>query len=112
MIYDLLAPFYDAVNAEIDYSRWADFIDDVVTRECKERPSLALDLGCGTGKMTLELASRGYDMTGIDYSPEMLDIAREREQRSAVRTCSGCARICVSSSCTALSISQSARSTV
>ena len=80
MIYDLLAPFYDAVNAEIDYSRWADFIDDVVTRECKEKPSLALDLGCGTGKMTLELASRGYDMTGIDYSPEMLDIARERAE--------------------------------
>ena len=80
MIYDLLAPFYDSVNAQIDYSRWADFIDRVVSRECKERPTLALDLGCGTGKMTLELASRGYDMTGIDYSPEMLDIARARAE--------------------------------
>ena len=76
MIYDLLAPFYDAINAEIDYEKWADFIEKILNKECKCRPELVLDLGCGTGKMTLELARRGYDMTGIDYSPEMLDIAR------------------------------------
>ena len=76
MIYDLLAPFYDAINAEIDYKKWADFIEKILNKECKSRPELVLDLGCGTGKMTLELARRGYDMTGIDYSPEMLDIAR------------------------------------
>lgn len=76
MIYDLLAPFYDAINAEIDYVKWADFIEKILKKECKARPDLVLDLGCGTGKMTLELARRGYDMTGIDYSPEMLDIAR------------------------------------
>lgn len=76
MIYDLLAPFYDAINAEIDYEKWADFIEEILNKECKIRPELVLDLGCGTGKMTLELARRGYDMTGIDYSPEMLDIAR------------------------------------
>ena len=76
MIYDLLAPFYDAINAEIDYEKWADFIEKILNKECKSRPELVLDLGCGTGKMTLELARRGYDMTGIDYSPEMLDIAR------------------------------------
>ena len=76
MIYDLLAPFYDAINAEIDYEKWADFVEEILNKECKIRPELVLDLGCGTGKMTLELARRGYDMTGIDYSPEMLDIAR------------------------------------
>ncbi|MBR5144820.1 MAG: class I SAM-dependent methyltransferase [Clostridia bacterium] len=76
MIYDLLAPFYDAINAEIDYEKWADFIEKIFEKECKNPPELVLDLGCGTGKMTLELASRGYDMTGIDYSPEMLDVAR------------------------------------
>ena len=77
MIYDLLAPFYDAINAEIDYKKWADFIEKIFERECKSKPDLVLDLGCGTGKMTLEMAKRGYDMIGVDYSPEMLDIARE-----------------------------------
>ncbi len=76
MIYDLLAPFYDSINADIDYKKWADFIEKIFDREMKEKPELVLDLGCGTGRMTLELALRGYDMTGIDYSPEMLDIAR------------------------------------
>ena len=80
MMYDLIAPIYDAVNSEIDYSAWADFIDAVCKRECKERPSLVLDLGCGTGSMTLELARRGYDMTGVDISPQMLDVARERAE--------------------------------
>lgn len=81
MIYDLLAPFYDAYNSELDYSRWADFIEEIAKRECCTRPELVLDLACGTGKMTLELASRGYDMTGIDYSSEMLDIARDEAER-------------------------------
>lgn len=78
MIYDLLAPVYDTINGEIDYSSWADFIEQIIKREYKNgRPELVLDLGCGTGRMTLELARRGYDMTGVDYSLEMLNIARE-----------------------------------
>ena len=81
MIYDLLAPFYDSINSDIDYSLWADFIEKIIERECSVRPELLLDLGCGTGKMTLELARRGYDMTGVDISPEMLNVARERAER-------------------------------
>ena len=53
MIYDLLAPFYDAINAEIDYKKWADFIEEILKKECNSRPELLLDLGCGTGRMTL-----------------------------------------------------------
>lgn len=82
MIYDLLAPFYDAINAEVDYGSWADFIEKIIEREYKNgRPELVLDLGSGTGKMTLELARRGYDMTGVDYSPEMLGIARDEAEK-------------------------------
>ena len=81
MIYDLLAPFYDAINADIDYKKWADFIENIFKKECSARPELVLDLGCGTGRMTLELARRSYDMTGIDFSPEMLDIARSAAEK-------------------------------
>ena len=66
MIYDILAPVYDNINRDIDYSAWADFIERIIEREYKGRPELILDLACGTGSMTLELASRGYDMTGVD----------------------------------------------
>ena len=79
MIYDLLAPIYDSINSDIDYAKWADFIEKIISRDYKcGRPELVLDLGCGTGSMTLERARRGYDMTGVDYSCEMLDIARNR----------------------------------
>ena len=79
MIYSLLAPIYDEINKDIDYSKWADFIEKIIKKEMRGvNAELVLDLGCGTGSMTLELASRGYDMTGVDSSPEMLDIARAR----------------------------------
>ena len=81
MIYDLIAPLYDRVNGDVDYVKWADFIEKIIKREHKgSYPELVLDLGCGTGRMTLELSKRGYDMTGVDYSVEMLDIARSRAE--------------------------------
>ena len=82
MIYGNLAPFYDKFNKDIDYSAWADFIERLIAQNYTEgKPELVLDLACGTGSMTLELASRGYDMTGVDYSPEMLDEARSRAEK-------------------------------
>lgn len=76
--YGALAHVYDKLNGEVDYTAWADFFEAVFDRFSKERPKLVLDLGCGTGAMTVELAGRGYDMTGIDLSPEMLSEAYRR----------------------------------
>ena len=84
MIYDLIAPIYDRVNGELDYSKWADFLVECSKKHSDVKPELVLDLGCGTGRMTLELARRGYDMTGVDYSPEMLDIARTRAAEQGI----------------------------
>ena len=39
MIYDLIAPVYDEINKDIDYSKWADFIEDTIKREYKEKHS-------------------------------------------------------------------------
>ena len=41
-------------------------------------PRLILDLACGTGRLTTLLAERGYDMIGIDISPDTLEIASRR----------------------------------
>jgi SAM-dependent methyltransferase len=85
MIYDLLAPIYDKVNGDVDYVAWADFIEKIVEKSSTVgKPELVLDLGCGTGRMTVELGRRGYDMTGVDYSPEMLDIAREAAEAAGL----------------------------
>ena len=43
-------------------------------------PDLVCDLACGTGNITIPLAKRGYDMTGVDISEDMLNIAREKAE--------------------------------
>ena len=84
MIYDIIAPAYDKINGEVDYVAWADFFEAVIEKHATAKPELVLDIGSGTGSMTLELAKRGYDMTGVDSSCEMLDIARERADRAGL----------------------------
>lgn len=74
------ARLYDSLIAEdINYGAMADYI-----RQCWARmgskPSLVLDLACGTGTLADILARRGYDMIGVDLSYEMLNIAREKNE--------------------------------
>lgn len=76
--YDAIASVYDSINADIDYSTWADFIEECFKRFLNQKPSLLLDLACGTGRMTFELHKRGYDMIGADSSEEMLYRAYDR----------------------------------
>src|SRR4051794_17975661 len=37
-----------------------------------------LDIACGTGRFTAVLLNRGYQVTGVDVSPEMLAVARRQ----------------------------------
>jgi SAM-dependent methyltransferase len=67
----------------VEYSRWADYIEEIFRRYAV-KPELVLDLACGTGSLTLELDKRGYDMIGIDISPEMLNRAVEKADLSEV----------------------------
>ncbi len=76
--YSAIAHVYDRLNADIDYGAWADFVEACFARHLPARPSLVLDLACGTGSMTHVLAARGYDMIGVDRSPEMLSTAYAR----------------------------------
>ena len=48
-------------------------------------PRRILDLPCGQGRHAIELARRGYEVTGVDLSPYMLGVARERADASGVR---------------------------
>lgn len=75
--YEFLAGSYDDLTDDVGYPRWADYIERHFTR-LKRPVRSVLDLACGTGSLTRELADRGYEMTGVDKSPEMLALAEEK----------------------------------
>ena len=72
--FGILAKYYDVLNYNADYNKVADYVEDVFAAYNK-KPTLVLDLACGTGTLTVELAKRGYEMTGLDLSAEMLSMA-------------------------------------
>ncbi|MGP8007251.1 MAG: class I SAM-dependent methyltransferase, partial [Acidimicrobiales bacterium] len=41
-------------------------------------PATVLDAGCGTGRVAIELAGRGFDVVGVDLDPSMLEVARAK----------------------------------
>lgn len=47
-------------------------------------PHRILDVGCGPGRHAIELARRGFQVTGLDISPRMITLARERAAQENV----------------------------
>lgn len=73
--YDALAGCYDEMTQDVDYPAWADYLEGLFA----VRPvHTVLDLACGTGTMACLLAERGYELIGVDFSPEMLAVAAEK----------------------------------
>lgn len=81
--YDRFAEVYDLFMDEIPYGEWCDFLCGLLLEQ-GVKDGLLLELGCGTGTMTELLARRGYDMTGLDSSPEMLQKALEKRDESGL----------------------------
>lgn len=77
-MYNEFAEIYDRLQ-DIDYNAFVDYYEAVFDR-FGIKPSIVLDLACGTGNITLSMARRGYDMIGVDLSEEMLAIAADKAQ--------------------------------
>jgi SAM-dependent methyltransferase len=69
---------YDLLYQDKDYEAEVDLIERVFAIYGHGSVRRVLDLGCGTGGHAVPLASRGYDVVGVDRSPHMLDRARAR----------------------------------
>ncbi|MBR3082877.1 MAG: class I SAM-dependent methyltransferase, partial [Clostridiales bacterium] len=77
--YDALALYYDTMQSDMDAAVWSDFISKLIKRHSVSEVQSITDLGCGTGSVTIGLAKKGYDMTGIDSAEEMLAQASAKE---------------------------------
>lgn len=75
--YDLFAFSYDALTEDVRYAERAALFRDLLMRY-GVKDGLLLDLACGTGSMTVEMARFGYEMIGVDVSAGMLSVAQQK----------------------------------
>ncbi|MBI2843192.1 MAG: class I SAM-dependent methyltransferase [Armatimonadetes bacterium] len=76
-----IAEHYDALMACVPYRRWVDYLESILSR-LNYHPRTVLDLACGTGTVVEILYERGYDVTGVDVSPGMVEVARRKSEAS------------------------------
>jgi len=79
--WDTYAPFYDWENAQTLGRRDVAFWRRIATRA----PGPVLELGCGTGRVTMPLARAGVEIVGVDRSAPMLERARKRRRGGALK---------------------------
>ena len=77
--YRELAVSYDRLTNDVDYEATVDFYWQLLDREGLT-PRTVVDLACGTGSVTLLLAQKGLQTTGVDMSPEMLCMATQKAE--------------------------------
>ena len=106
--YTDFAKVYDTFMDETPYDVWGDFVSSLIDKYGVSKPvkgstkspvtedsieyvtvedsedalneekNLVVELGCGTGSFTQVMKNLGYDIMGIDMSPEMLNLARQK----------------------------------
>ena len=81
--YHQLAKSYDRLTNDVDYEATVEFYIEILRRE-GVKPRTCVDLACGTGSVTKLLAERGYDVIGVDLSPEMLTEADHKAMEEGV----------------------------
>jgi SAM-dependent methyltransferase len=70
--WDWLAPFWDASLPEMQAE------EDFLVEEIGAAPTSVLDIATGTGRLPVRLARAGHRVTGLDYSPSMIEHARRK----------------------------------
>ena len=69
--YHNLAASYDRLTNDVDYEATVEFYEQILSREGL-KPRTVVDMACGTGSVSAILARKGYEVTGVDLSEEML----------------------------------------
>jgi len=80
--YGNFAAVYDRLMDDFDYPAWADYYIELLKRAgC--RPKKMCDCACGTGSMSVQFSKRGINVTGVDLSRDMLEVAAVKARRAA-----------------------------
>jgi SAM-dependent methyltransferase len=83
MSYQQFAYIYDYLMKDVPYASWVELVGNQADRYSVKGKEL-LDIGCGTGELSLRLVKEGYSVTGVDLSEDMLFIAREKAEKEGL----------------------------
>ncbi|MBQ0083709.1 MAG: class I SAM-dependent methyltransferase [Clostridiales bacterium] len=75
--YGDFAYYYDLLTTDVDYEKRAEQILSLFEKYDR-KPTLLLDMACGTGGFSLEFSKNGIQVIGVDPSADMLSIARDK----------------------------------
>lgn len=84
MSYDDFSRFYDRLTDNVEYEKRADYFCRLLSM-CGITEGILLDLGCGTGSMSVKMAERGFDVIGVDSSIGMLNAAQQKMFESGMQ---------------------------
>lgn len=77
-MYENMSQVYDCLmEQDVDYLEWTRYIQKILLKYNRKTKSI-LDIGCGTGNITIPLSEAGFNMSGIDLSEEMLSLADKK----------------------------------
>lgn len=82
-MYTSFAETYDLLMQDAIYNERTEYLLSIFEKYSK-RPTLMLDLACGTGNFSNEFAKRNIQVIGVDISPEMLNIAKEKSEKEGL----------------------------
>ena len=80
--YSTLGNWFEYLNKDCDYASWSQYLIKRLAKFNAD-PS-GVDIGCGNGYFTRALYKAGYDVRGIDISPQMLNVAKRRAAEEGV----------------------------
>ena len=73
------SPYYHQLYANRDETEAAAFVDKLITHLHPAQNSFMLDVACGKGRHSIQLAEKGFDVTGIDLSEESIESALQHQ---------------------------------
>ncbi len=94
-MYENFAITYDALTEDVDYKSRTEYILSLF-EEYDKKPTLMLDLCCGTGSFSNEFSKKGISVIGVDISEDMLSVAREKsalENQDVLYLCQNAAEL-------------------
>jgi len=87
-IFSKFAKYYDLIYSDKDYKKDSEFVQSIIKKYYKSDKRIEiLDVGCGSGGHAIILGQKGYRVTGMDLSSEMVAKAKEKAKNLDIDFC-------------------------